>query len=423
MNRKRFIQSLAASGTGLLLGSQLSAKENEENPEGANRNLSKANWSEIRDLFPLRPERVYLNTGGLGPASTPVLQAVQHQNEKQAYTGEHHHSQLKAAHETLASFFGVTPEEVCFTRNASESNSIISAGINLKPGDEIVFESHAHPGGSFAWLNRQKRDGAKVRIFEPSRENPEANLDRLFSLVNERTRVIQVSHVTATTGLLFDVNAIAAEARKRGIWFHIDGAQSAGMFSFDLNAIDCDSFGTSGHKWLNGPIETGFLYIKKERNHEIDCSHIGAYSNDKYVLPNVLTYVDSAQRHEYGTRNAATALGLVEALELQNSIGRERIAQHGKRLTDLARARLESISGLEILTPTDPRMYNSILTFRANDKDCIQIYSALSKNHNLRCRVVTERDLNAVRASWHVYHTEADVERFANGVAETLKSI
>lgn len=420
MNRKNFLQSIAFGSAGLFVGSRLSSKPHAGSEAPPLPDLGQADWKQIRSLFPLRHGRVYLNTGGLGPASQPVLNAVAEQNAKQAYTGEHHHSQLKAAHADVARYFGVTESEVAFTRNASEANSIISCGLPLKAGDEVVFESHAHPGGSFAWLNRQKRDGVKVRIFEPSSASAEENLNRLFDQVNERTRVIQVSHITATTGLIFDIPAIAAEARRRGIWFHVDGAQSAGMIPVDLKALGCDSYGTSGHKWMNGPIETGVLYIAAERNNEVACSHIGAYSNDQYELPDLLTYVDTAQRHEYGTRNAAPVVGLAAAMELQEAIGRDRIAQHGKRLASLARSEIESLPKMEILTPTREDMSGSILTFRVPGIDCLDIYGPLLKNHGLRTRVVTERGLNAVRASWHVYHQEDDVQRFVDGLKSVL---
>ena len=105
-----------------------------------------------------------------------------------------------------------------------------------------------------------------------------ANLARIEALITPRTRVIQVSHLTAPTGILMPVKEIAAMARARGIWFHIDGAQSAGAFPFDLHEIGCDSYGTSGHKWLGATHGTGFLYINKNRLDEVMPTEVGAYS-------------------------------------------------------------------------------------------------------------------------------------------------
>src|SRR5204862_8203508 len=121
------------------------------------------------------------------------------------------------------------PDELCFVRNATEANSIIAGGLALAAGDEVIFETHAHPGGSFPWLNQARQRGIVVRLFEPDHDSSRGNVARIRELLSPRTKVIQVSHLTCTTGLLFPVAAIAELARSRGIWFHIDGAQSAGM--------------------------------------------------------------------------------------------------------------------------------------------------------------------------------------------------
>ncbi|RKX35047.1 MAG: hypothetical protein DRP71_05060 [Verrucomicrobia bacterium] len=421
MKRRKFLGMLATTGAGLAITSKArpdGSIAHSELPAGAD-----LSWSEIRTLFPLRRDRVYLNTGGLGPAPQVVLDALYDQAHKQAYEGEHGHGVFHPLRESTARFLGADPEEISFTRNATESNSIIASGLRLEPGDEVIFESHAHPGGSFPWMNRQMLDGIKVRIFDPDPESPEGNIERIFNLVNERTRVIQVSHITAPTGLLFDSVAIARRARGMGIWFHVDGAQSAGMIPVDLHALECDSYATSGHKWLNGPQGTGLLYIARDGIDRIDCSHIGAYSNFKYELPDVFSYFPNVSRHEYGTRDAAAIVGLGAALELQERIGRERIAEHGRVLADLARRQLVSIDGVEILTPERADMRASILTFRVPDLDCQRIASLLVNTHRFRCRVVNERDLNAVRVSWHLYNNEDQTTALAAAVEATVAKL
>jgi selenocysteine lyase/cysteine desulfurase len=411
MNRKSFLTRALAGAAGLTLSPAVSLGGTRTTDGATAPDLQ--DWQAVRKLFPLTGDRIYLNTGGLGPPSGPVLETMQEQALKQATRGETYHSVINDVRQTTAEFLGADAGEIAFTRNASESNSIIAAGLDLRRGDEVIFESHAHPGGSFPWMVRQKEDGVRVRIFEPDNRDPASNLERIFDLVNERTRVIQVSHITAPTGIRFDAGAIAREARRRGIWFHIDGAQSAGMIPLDLHRIGCDSFATSGHKWLNGPQESGILYIRENRIDEVACSHAGAYSDSEYDLPDTFEYNPDVQRHEYGTRDAASIAGFQTALKLQNQIGRNRIARHGKQLVDACRTALSGIRNLEILTPEHPEMYNSILTFRIKDKPGAKLAGELVNGHSLRCRQVSERGLNAVRVSWHVYHTEADVERLA----------
>lgn len=418
MKRRDFLGMLATTGAGLALATETRAQTLAANE--ATLPTGDLTWPQIRDLFPLRRDRVYLNTGGLGPAPQVVLDAMQAQAETQAYEGEHGHGLFGGLREKTAAFLGADPEEISFTRNATESNSIIAAGLNLKAGDEVIFESHAHPGGSFPWMNLQLRDGVKVRIFDPDPESPEGNLERIFDLVNERTKVIQVSHITAPTGLLFDSVAIARRAREMGIWFHIDGAQSGGMIPLDLHALECDSYATSGHKWLNGPQGTGILYIARDGIDQVDCSHIGAYSNLKYELPDVFSYYPNVSRHEYGTRDAASLVGLAMALDLQEGIGRERIAEHGRNLANLARRKLGRIEGVEILTPERADMHASILTFRVAEFSSQDLASRMVNEQGFRCRVVSEQNLNAVRVSWHVYNNEAQTTAVAEALAQVL---
>ncbi|MCC5833469.1 MAG: aminotransferase class V-fold PLP-dependent enzyme [Opitutales bacterium] len=422
MQRKQFLKYLAAGGSGLAMGPLFGSTVSTSHASAPRPvdDVDFSDWASIRKLFPISNDRIYLNTGGLGPPSQPVLDAVWEQTMEQARTGETHHNLLHEHREVAAEYLGADLDEIAFTRNASESNSIVGAGLQLEAGDEVIFESHAHPGGSFPWLNRQKLHGVKVRIFEPDPESPEGNLERLFALVNRRTKAIQVSHVTAPTGILFDVDAIAREASRQGIWFHVDAAQSVGMLPVDVHAIGCDSMGISGHKWMNGPQESGLLYIRKDRLDDVSAHHVGAHSNDAYELPHTFSYRDSAIRHEYGTRNAATSAGIRAAIELQNRIGRERILKHGRSLVKQTREGLKQHSNVEILTPEREDMHGSMISFRVKDQRGREIASRLNTEHNLRCRPVDEMELNAVRISWHVYHQKADVQRLLEGIKAVL---
>ena len=136
---------------------------------------------------------------------------------------------------------------------------------------------------------------------------------KIRALMTARTRVVQVSHVTAPTGVLMPVAAIAQLCRERGVWFHIDAAQSVGMVPFSLGAIGCDSCAMSGHKWLGAPFETGVLFLRRDRLEAVTPLLVGSYSGELDYLPGEFKLVDSAIRFEYGTRNVAAMLGLVEA--------------------------------------------------------------------------------------------------------------
>jgi selenocysteine lyase/cysteine desulfurase len=157
-------------------------------------------WRAVRQNYPLLDDPLYLNTGGLGPTPQRVLDTVFNTMSQLQQHSETGYNLYEPAREVLAEFLGVQTNEVAFVRNATEANCIIAGGLDLRAGDEIIFETHAHPGGSFPWLNQGTRRGAVVRLFEHSTASDEENLERIKGLVTPRTKVIQVSHITCTDG-------------------------------------------------------------------------------------------------------------------------------------------------------------------------------------------------------------------------------
>ncbi len=378
-------------------------------------------WKLVRAQYPLTRERVYFNTGGLGPAPYPVLDAVQRTMLELQTISETGHRRIEAAREPIAAFFGVEPSEIAFTRNATEANATVASGLDLRPGDEVIFESHAHPGGSMAWMSRQKQQGITVKIFEPDPDSAEGNLQRIDDLITPRTRVLQVSHVTAPTGLRFPVEEMARLAHDRGLWFHIDGAQSAGMIPINLKEIGCDSYGTSGHKWMGAPHGTGVLYVRQDRLDEVAPTEVGAYSDAEYALPDVFSYHPTARRYEPGTRDAARVVGLVAAVAFLEHIGMERVAAYGQHLARYLQARLRQIEGVTVLTPDDPSLSGAITTFKTDRVPYDELFRYFLREHKLRCRVVSERGLNALRVSTHIFNAIAECDRVVEATVAALK--
>jgi len=420
LGRRKFLQGIGVlAGCGLVSGSVRGDTSFPALPAPGASDF----WTAVRARFPLLDDPVYLNTGGLGPASQPVLDKVFSTMRSLQEHSETGHPLLEPAREAMARFLGVKDTEVCFVRNATEGNSIIAAGLTLKPGDEVIFESHAHPGGSFPWLNQETTRGVKVRVFEPDPASPEGNLARIQALVSPRTKVIQVSHITCTTGLVMPVRAIADYARSRGIWFHIDGAQSVGMIPVDLKKIGCDSYAFSGHKWLGGPHESGVLYLRFDRLEEVALTGAGAYSGDLPHLPGKIKLFKAASRHEYGTRNAGLIAGVAEAVALQEQIGRERIAAHGRTLAEQLLDGVKGVSDLAVLTPAHPRLRASITTIRHARADASKLFGYLMSEHRLRCRPVTEQGLQAVRISTHVFNSARECDRVIAAVRASAKEL
>ncbi len=419
LDRRTFLRRASLGAVGLTAGAQLSAADRAPTLPTFDERAPEKFWSAVRDQFPLSRQLTYFNTGGLGPASTPVLARAAEITRQLQEKSEHGHALHEGAREILARFIGAESAEIAFVRNATEANAIVAAGLKLAPGDEVIFETHAHPGGSFPWANQEKLRGVVLKLFEPATDSSD-NLARITALLTPRTRVVQVSHVTAPTGIVMPVDAIARLCRERGIWFHLDGAQSAGMFPFSLHAIGCDSFATSGHKWMGGPLETGVLFIRRERIIEVAPTLVGAYSGELDFLPGELKLVSTALRYEYGTRNAAAIVGLGEAVLFQERIGRARIAARGRELATRVRSGLARLPSVEILTPMDAP--SAMTTFRSAKLPYDQLFARLMKDHAIRCRPVSEQKLNAVRVSTHLFNSPAEIDALIAATEKILRN-
>jgi selenocysteine lyase/cysteine desulfurase len=380
-------------------------------------------WRAVRAQYSHSGDLTYFNTGGLGPACQSALAAVNETTKRLQTRVDHGHALLADPRATVARFLGAAEREIAFVRNATEGNAIVAAGLRLERGDEVIFESHAHPGGSFPWLQQQALRGLVVKVFEPDPRDPKGNVERIAALLTRRTKVVQVSHVTAPTGIVMPCAEIAALCRDRRVWFHVDAAQSVGMLPVAVRELGCDSLATSGHKWIGGPLETGVLFVRVDRLEDVKPTLVGAHSGDAESLPGELKLADSAMRYEYGTRNAAAVVGLAAAMRFQERVGRDRIAARGKSLATHIAEGLGRLREIEVLTPKSDALRASMVTFRSARVSHDVLFTRLLKEHAMRCRPVTEQGLNAVRVSTHCFNFPEEGERLVRAVAQIVEAV
>jgi selenocysteine lyase/cysteine desulfurase len=375
-------------------------------------------WNVVRSQFPLQTERVYLNTGGLGASPYAVIDAVKakmDELEKVCETG-HSETLLNEIKADMSSLLGCDADELAFTRNTTEGINIIANGLPLAKGDEVILTTHEHVGNAMTWVGLQQHEGVVIRLFEPSTESAQTNIDRILKLITPRTRVISIPHIVTTTGLIMPVKEIAAIARAKNIFFLIDGAQSAGQLKFSLHDIGCDAYATSGHKWLMGPKETGLLYVRKSKQDAVRARHIGAYSGGEFDLAKgILTPFPSAQRYEYGTVSIPLRVGLGAAFKFIRTIGMDNIMNHDLALGTALHDGLRAIKGVTMLSPFDPSMRSAMITISHAACTNNELQQHLDK-FDLRTRIVTEGGLSALRLSLHCYNSFDDVHRIIEGV-------
>jgi L-cysteine/cystine lyase len=416
-SRRSFIQKL---GAGLAIPSLVSFNSSSEN--SIDQSLrGEEFWEAVRKQFPLTDSRIYMNNGTFGPSPAVVLEALQKSFTDTNTSGEYGH--IEPDREKLAAFVNIKTAEISLTHNTTEGINIMTWGLPLKAGDEVIITLHEHAGNAIPWLNRAKLHGIVLKPFEPKATQQE-NFDLIKTLVTPKTRVIAIPHVTCTTGLVFPIKEISAFARSKGIFTAIDGAHGAGTFDLDLHDLGCDLYASSYHKWVLGPNGTGFLYVREEVLEQIQAYQVGAYSDLGWDLyqnpPEFKGYVPTAHRFDYGSQSLPMMRGAVAATEFHREIGKEKIEQRLRELNQyLYDGLIEMTAQVDILSSPEAESRISMVTFKPINMGYQEAAGLISKE-GFRIRQVPESKLDAIRISTHVYNTKADIESFLKATIKVL---
>ena len=284
-------------------------------------------WAELRRQWLLANDRVNLNCGSVGCTPLPVLRAmIDHilyaesfREQPYPWFGYEENTRLRELRDALSAFLHCKRDELALVRNATEGNSVVANGLDLKPGDEVLMTDQEHPGGRCAYEQKAARFGIKLNFVPLPRppESKEQLVDLVARAITPRTRVLFFSHITTVTGVVLPAKELCALARQKGILSHVDGAHCIGQLPLDLHDLGADFYVTSPHKWLMAPKGTGTLYIREENLEKLWVNIVsGEWRN----------YEMKAYRFSnFGTSNLSVFVGLKAALDFFQTIGAERI--------------------------------------------------------------------------------------------------
>ncbi|MBN1349863.1 aminotransferase class V-fold PLP-dependent enzyme [candidate division KSB1 bacterium] len=369
-------------------------------------------WQIVRQQFLLTTEKIYMNTGGLGPSPRVVVDTLFKTTLQLEEMGEHEHHLVYDVNKKAAKLLGAAPEEIALTRNTTEGMNIVARGLLLKKGDEVLMSTHEHVGGAIPWLALANDIGVKVKLFEPGMTQKE-NLDIIKKHLTRKTRVLSISHIPCTVGLVFPVNELTHICRENNIFYVLDGAHPPGMIPVNLHEIGCDFYASSGHKWLLGPKGTGILYVRKEMFEQWRPTYVGAYSGGEYDLDKTLfTHKHEANATEYGTRNTALSLALGAAIDFIDTIGQELIAERGKAMASYFMREVQKMQDdVKILTPTEDASRASIVTIKPKNISYSKLQGKITQEGNIRLRGVGEHHIDGIRCSFHVFNNFEEVDK------------
>lgn len=301
-------------------------------------------------------------------------------------------------------------KEISLTQNATFGMNFIANGLDLKEGDEIINTDQEHGGGYAAWKQLAKRKGLvyKQASMPVPANDPQEIVDAVLSQITKRTRVIAIPHMVSVYGVVIPVKEICAEARKRGIFTILDGAQTIGQIKVDVKDIDCDAYYASLHKWLLAPGGSGILYVKSDQVEKVWCT-LASYNWENYE--------DHGFRlQQYGTGNPSLLVGLDAAVDFYNTIGEDKWLLRVKELGDFLRAGLLELDTVTISSSTHPEMCAGITTYAVDGITGPALQKRLWEEKRLQPRSVGEELL---RHSVHIYNNESEIDQ----ALEVIRSI
>jgi len=375
-------------------------------------------WTSVREQFVMPPDLAILNAANLCPSSAPVLETLYKVTkdmdqdpsmENRAKLGDGRENTRKL----LADFLRVTPEEIVITRNTSESNNLVSTGLDLKAGDEVLLTADNHPSNHTAWQEKAKRFGFTVKDIPTPNPHPgfQYYVDAFTKAITPRTKVIAFTHLTSTVGDLFPAKELCRLARERGILTLVDGAQTFGLLDVDLSDIQPDFYSGSAHKWPCGPKENGVLYINKSAQPKIWASIFSAYPGRVGV---------SKTFEGFGQRDEPAMIAFGEALQLQTKIGRAAIEKRSRELTQALIKEIGKIDGVKIWTSPEPSRTVAVLSFQPGNLDVRKLSMALYQKDRIGCATRGGQDRPGLRFSPHFYNTHNDVEKAVAAVKKYM---
>jgi selenocysteine lyase/cysteine desulfurase len=380
-------------------------------------------WNKLRNQFLLSKDKVFFNCGTVGVMPKPVFEkmtahsrylatdvadwAYKDDNKEQFISG---YNNLLPIRTKVATLLNCQPSEIAMTDNVTNGMSYIANGITLRTGDEILTTDQEHGGGKSSWQLKEKRFGVvfkTVVIPKPTQSSAQA-FELIAKAFTPNTKVLILSHMISGSGAILPVKELVAEAKKRGIFTVLDGAQTIGHIKVDLKDIDCDAYVGCFHKWLGAPTGTGFMFVKAEKMKDIWSTVAGSRWDN---------HDDEGFRFtQRGTGNFSVLLGLEAALDFHNQIGPEKVYERIKFLGDRLRAGLRENKKITFYSAADDAMCAGITLYNIEGFTGTKLQDAYWEKAKMRPR--SQGDVFGVRHSTHIFNSVEEIDKAISVVNE-----
>lgn len=397
----------------------------------------------IRDLFPILNRTiygkrlVYLDNGATTQKPKQVIERIiqSYENENSnVHRGVHYLSEISTeAHENarkkVADFINAVPEEIIFTRGTTESINLVSRSYIegcCKEGDEIIFSTMEHHSNMVPWQMAAERCGLKFRAI-PINDDGTLNLEAYKAMLNEKTRLVAITHTSNVLGTVNPIREISDAAHKVGAKVLVDAAQAIAHTKVDVAALGADFLAFSGHK-MYAPTGIGVLWGKKELLEAMPPFMGGGEMIDHVTIEHT-TYGALPYKFEAGTPNYVGSAALATAIDFINGTGIDNIHKHEAELLHYATEKLKKIERVHIIGNAPDK--SGIISFIADGAHHYDIGLMLDKmgiavrtGHHCAEPIMARYGIpGTVRISFAVYNTIEEIDIFINALNRILNML
>jgi len=382
----------------------------------------------IRTDTPLTASTIYLDTAAASLPPDAVLETVRAYLLDTGHIGiylptfrKETYARVEAVRTKLAGFLNAAADEIAFTKNATESISLVARGIAWREGDEVLVADTEMLSNLLPWRRLEQTHGIVVKLVAANAEgllSPEA----FAAAITPRTRLLTFSHLPNSTGAVQPAAQICAVARQHGVLSLVNAAQSVGMLRSDVAELGCDFLAGCGRKALRATEGTGFLFVRRSLIEQIEPALVGWWNGAYDRATGTLSLVAGSRRFEAGCPVVPAILGLGAAIDYAESVGVDAIEARVRDLTAYAVARFASIPGFELYGPVDVRHRIGIVPFNVRGVDPARIVTALEPQHciieagNFMADAILARYgvSTMARVSLHYFNTHDEIDKVAD---------
>ena len=398
------------------------------------------NITKIRADFPILSRKVngqdlvYLDNAATSQTPTQVIDVIADYYQTynaNIHRGVHTLSQeatdkFEQARQNIQKHFNIRKShEVIFTSGTTHSINLVAYGFGtlLSHGDEVIVSALEHHANIVPWQMMCERSGAILRVI-PMTDNGTLDMHAYKELLNKKTKLVFVNHVSNALGTINPIEEIINKAHKVGAAVLVDGAQACGHIKPNLKKLNVDFYTVSAHK-LCGPTGIGILYGKEKWLNKLPPYQGGGEMINEVTFEKT-TYADLPHKFEAGTPNICGGIAFGAALDYMNSIGFEAIGSYEEELLHYATEQLTLIEGLRIYG--DNKHKTAVLSFNIDSIHPYDVGTLLDKmgiavrtGHHCAQPIMDYYKIpGTIRASFAFYNTQDEVDTFVNGVQRAV---